>query len=94
MTSKPNNKSSSYFEKQRDALVAEISVSMDTLLNNVNTLNRSLEGAIAVGKEFDNVAAIWNNFYDGMDQTDRLFQKNSRLSPEEDFETPPVDSSR
>jgi len=38
---------------------------MDSVLNNVNALNRSLEGSIAVGKEFENVSELWKNFYDG-----------------------------
>ncbi|KAK9365808.1 DASH complex subunit Dad1-domain-containing protein [Lipomyces kononenkoae] len=56
----------SYFEKQRDALVAEIAVSLEHVLSNMNTLNRSLEGAIAVGKEFESVSTLWSTFYDGM----------------------------
>ncbi|CDR37605.1 CYFA0S01e13146g1_1 [Cyberlindnera fabianii] len=61
-----------YFEKQRDALISEIAISMESVLNNVNALNRSLEGAIAVGKEFDSVASLWANFYDGLAQQDQL----------------------
>ncbi|KAK9377214.1 DASH complex subunit Dad1-domain-containing protein [Lipomyces chichibuensis] len=56
----------SYFEKQRDALIAEIAVSLEHVLSNVNTLNRSLEGAIAVGKEFESVSTLWSTFYDGI----------------------------
>ncbi|KAK9360565.1 DASH complex subunit Dad1-domain-containing protein [Lipomyces starkeyi] len=56
----------SYFEKQRDALVAEIAVSLEHVLSNINTLNRSLEGAIAVGKEFESVSTLWSTFYDGI----------------------------
>ncbi|KAK9237941.1 DASH complex subunit Dad1-domain-containing protein [Lipomyces kononenkoae] len=56
----------SYFEKQRDALVAEIAVSLEHVLSNINTLNRSLEGAIAVGKEFESVSTLWSTFYDSM----------------------------
>ncbi|KAK9356986.1 DASH complex subunit Dad1-domain-containing protein [Lipomyces doorenjongii] len=56
----------SYFEKQREALVAEIAVSLEHVLSNINTLNRSLEGAIAVGKEFESVSTLWSTFYDGI----------------------------
>ncbi|KAK7204447.1 DASH complex subunit Dad1-domain-containing protein [Myxozyma melibiosi] len=55
-----------YFEKQRDALVAEISISLEHVLTNINTLNRALEGVIVVGKEFESVSTLWSSFYDGM----------------------------
>jgi DASH complex subunit DAD1 len=70
--SKESKKPLTYFEKQRDLLMAEIAVSMDSVLNNINALNRSIEGAIAVGKEFDSVATLWSNFYDGLVQMEQL----------------------
>ncbi len=51
---------------------------MDSVLNNVNALNRSLEGSIAVGKEFDSVSSLWSNFYDGLAQVEQL-----RAQPED-----------
>lgn len=45
---------------------------MDSVLNNINALNRSLEGSIAVGKEFDSVSSLWSNFYDGLAQVEQL----------------------
>ena len=38
----------SFFEKQRDALVGEIAQNLEQVLQNINKLNRSLEGVIAV----------------------------------------------
>ena len=32
------------------------------MLQNINKLNRSLEGVIAVGNEFGNVEALWSQF--------------------------------
>ncbi|MCJ1486344.1 hypothetical protein MMC06_006521 [Schaereria dolodes] len=52
----------SYYERQRDALVREIGVSLEHVLQNINTLNRSLEGVIAVGNEFGSVEALWSQF--------------------------------
>ncbi|MCJ1256932.1 hypothetical protein MMC24_004757 [Lignoscripta atroalba] len=52
----------SYFEQQRDALVGEIAVSLEHVLQNMNKLNRSLEGVIAVGNEFGSVEALWSQF--------------------------------
>ncbi|KAI9679521.1 MAG: hypothetical protein M1817_005543 [Caeruleum heppii] len=52
----------SFFEQQRDALVGEIAVSLEQVLQNINKLNRSLEGVIAVGNEFGSVEALWSQF--------------------------------
>ncbi|KAL9005816.1 MAG: hypothetical protein Q9188_001434 [Gyalolechia gomerana] len=50
------------FLQQRDALVGEIAVAMEHVLQNINKLNRSLEGVIAVGNEFGAVEALWSQF--------------------------------
>ncbi|RPB07709.1 DASH complex subunit Dad1 [Morchella conica CCBAS932] len=52
----------SFFELQRDQLVSEIALSLEHVLMNMNVLNRSLEGVIAVGKEFESVEALWSQF--------------------------------
>jgi DASH complex subunit DAD1 len=36
--------------------------SMDSVLTNLNRLNRSLESIIAIGNEFGNVEALWSTF--------------------------------
>ncbi|KAK8161141.1 DASH complex subunit Dad1-domain-containing protein [Phyllosticta citrichinensis] len=56
------NGGKSYFEQQREALVGEIAVSLESVLQNINRLNRSLEGVIAVGNEFGSVEALWSQF--------------------------------
>lgn len=35
---------------------------MEQVLTNLNTLNRNLESAIAVGKEFESVEELWSRF--------------------------------
>ncbi|EAZ63175.1 predicted protein [Scheffersomyces stipitis CBS 6054] len=60
--------SHSNFEKQRDLLIQEISNNIDTVVYNLDILNRSLNESIQVGKEFDDVGRLWSNFYDGMNQ--------------------------
>ncbi|KAG7006425.1 GTP-binding protein rhoC [Physcia stellaris] len=50
------------FEQQRAALLVEIAASMESVLQNINKLNRSLEGVIAVGNEFGAVEALWSQF--------------------------------
>lgn len=35
---------------------------MEHVLQNINKLNRSLEGVIAVGNEFSSVEALWSQF--------------------------------
>ncbi|KAI7263477.1 hypothetical protein KC345_g9141 [Hortaea werneckii] len=46
----------SYFENQRALL------SLENVLQNINKLNRSLEGVIAVGNEFSQVEGLWSQF--------------------------------
>lgn len=60
--------SGAYFEKQRDLLIQEIGISIDSVVHNLDVLNRSLNGSISVGKEFDNVARLWSHFYLGLNQ--------------------------
>lgn len=62
------SESSTYFEKQRDMLIQEIGVSIESVVYNLDILNRSLNGSISVGKEFDNVGRLWSHFYDGLNQ--------------------------
>jgi hypothetical protein len=38
----------SYFEQQRELLVGDVAASLENVLQNMNRLNRSLEGVIAV----------------------------------------------
>lgn len=40
-----------YFEQQRELLVGEVAQSLENVLQNMNRLNRSLEGVIAVSKD-------------------------------------------
>ncbi|KAI0869305.1 DASH complex subunit Dad1-domain-containing protein [Hypoxylon argillaceum] len=52
----------SHFEQQREALIAEIAMSFEHVLANINKLNRSLEAVVAVGNEFSSVEALWSQF--------------------------------
>ncbi|KAI4223362.1 MAG: hypothetical protein L6R36_005480 [Xanthoria steineri] len=52
----------SSFLHQRDTLIGEISMAMEHVLQNINKLNRNLEGVIAVGNEFGAVEALWSQF--------------------------------
>lgn len=68
-----------YFEKQRDLLIQEIGLSMESVIFHLDTLNRSLAGSIAVGKEFEDVARLWSHFYDGATQLkERTTEKEQR----------------
>ncbi|RDL37255.1 Uncharacterized protein BP5553_04688 [Venustampulla echinocandica] len=55
----------SFFEQQRELLLQDIGIPMQSfehVLANINKLNRSLEGVIAVGNEFSSVEALWSTF--------------------------------
>lgn len=60
----------SAFESQRDNLVQEIASAMDSVVYNLETLNRTLNDSVQVGKEFENVGQLWSTFYNGL-QTQR-----------------------
>ncbi|KAL9127684.1 MAG: hypothetical protein Q9217_003482 [Psora testacea] len=60
--SPPQPSTNSPFYQQRDTLVTEIALSLEQVLVNINKLNRSLEGVIAVGNEFGAVEALWSQF--------------------------------
>lgn len=66
----------SLFEKQRDQLVQEIHGAMDSVVHNLEILNRSLHDSIEVGKDFENVGKLWSTFYDGAEAEKRLKQQN------------------
>ncbi|KAI1002512.1 hypothetical protein K3495_g5692 [Podosphaera aphanis] len=53
---------SSLFEQQRSELLQEIGVDFERVLANINKLNRTLEGVIAIGHEFSSVEALWSTF--------------------------------
>lgn len=56
---------------------------MNSILNNLNTLNRSLEGIVEVGKEFEGISMLWNNYFDGMARVDIEEQKMELLRQQE-----------
>lgn len=64
------------FEKARDSLIQEISGSINSIVINLNTLNRSLNNSIQVGKEFDHVSNLWNNFYTGIKEPSKQNDEN------------------
>ena len=50
------------FELRRAALVGQIGESLEQVLQQMNALNRSLEGIIEIGNEFASVEALWSQF--------------------------------
>lgn len=52
-----------YFLEQRNLLLQNINMTMDSILNGLNELNISIENSISVGKEFESVTNLWKNFY-------------------------------
>ncbi|KZT56328.1 hypothetical protein CALCODRAFT_435935 [Calocera cornea HHB12733] len=54
---------STYFEKERERLVAEITSSFEDLLSSSNLLNRKLEEVLGVGREFETISSLWGRFH-------------------------------
>lgn len=61
-STRPPPASPTPFHAARESLVSEIAQSLENVLQNINKLNRSLEGVIAVGNEFGSVEALWSQF--------------------------------
>ncbi|KAI4761688.1 hypothetical protein E4T52_02659 [Aureobasidium sp. EXF-3400] len=71
-----------YFEQQRELVLQDVATNLEQVLQNMNTLNRSLESVIAVGNEFGQVEGLWSMFENVMAQ-----QQEQQQSPEEDGQT-------
>ena len=52
------------FVEKRDMILQDINSTMDSILNNLNGLNISLESSIALGSQFESVCDLWKTFYD------------------------------
>lgn len=76
---------SSDFEKQRNILIQEISNSINSIVLNLNSLNRSLNNSIQVGKDFENVSSLWSNFYNGL-KDDVMTNEEEQAEPESEIE--------
>ena len=57
------------FTSRRSHLVSQIGDSLETVLQQINSLNRSLEGIIEIGNEFASVEALWSQFESVMGRT-------------------------
>lgn len=71
-----------YFIEQRDLIIQDINNTMDSILNNLNTLNISLENSIAVGKEFERVSDLWKTFYNGLESSNEVLASPHENEPE------------
>ncbi|KAF2859289.1 hypothetical protein K470DRAFT_271729 [Piedraia hortae CBS 480.64] len=72
------------FEHQRALLLEDVARSMDNVLQNLNKLNLSLEGIIAVGNEFGQVESLWSQFESVM--AEREQDQNGEGSGEQEQE--------
>ncbi|KAI5970877.1 DAD1 [Candida margitis] len=75
-----------YFNKQRDILIQEISNNLSEVFTNLETLNRSLNESIQIGKEFDDVGRLWRTFYDGMNKLKDETSMRGKSNEEEEAE--------
>ncbi|CAD0013829.1 unnamed protein product [Aureobasidium pullulans] len=71
-----------YFEQQRELVLQDVATNLEQVLQNMNTLNRSLESVIAVGNEFGQVEGLWSMFENVMAQ-----QQQSNNTQEEQGQT-------
>ncbi|KZP01333.1 hypothetical protein CALVIDRAFT_559951 [Calocera viscosa TUFC12733] len=69
---------STYFEKERERLVSEITSSFEDLLSSSNLLNRKLEEVLGVGREFETISSLWGRFHQLMGE-----QREGEMSMDE-----------
>ncbi|THW31376.1 hypothetical protein D6D22_10199 [Aureobasidium pullulans] len=67
-TSRNPQPEKTYFEQQRELVLQDVATNLEQVLQNMNTLNRSLESVIAVGNEFGQVEGLWSMFENVMAQ--------------------------
>jgi DASH complex subunit DAD1 len=58
----PGASNPSEFTLRRTALISQISESLESVLTQINALNRGLEGIIEIGNEIASVEALWSQF--------------------------------
>lgn len=63
------------FTKQRDILIQEIALLLQSVNENLARLNRQLNDSVQVGKSFEDVGKTWSTFYD---KSDVSHQNNSK----------------
>eukprot|EP00762_Andalucia_godoyi_P000393 ANDGO_03220.mRNA.1 DASH complex subunit DAD1 len=51
------------FEKERDGILSEISITLNDVVNNLDTLNRNMETVLQVGKSIQDISSAWSTFY-------------------------------
>nr|VWO94818.1 N/A [Ganoderma boninense] len=56
----------SFFEKERDRLTAEICSGFEELLSSSNNLNRKLEEVLGMTREYETIASLWQSFHELM----------------------------
>lgn len=54
---------SSFFERERDRLTAEITAGFEELLPLSNQLNRRLEEVLGMTREYATIAELWHSFH-------------------------------
>ncbi|THW71799.1 hypothetical protein D6D19_07072 [Aureobasidium pullulans] len=81
-TSRNPQPEKTYFEQQRELVLQDVATNLEQVLQNMNTLNRSLESVIAVGNEFGQVEGLWSMFENVMAQ-----QQQSNNAQEEEGQT-------
>ncbi|KAI0754911.1 DASH complex subunit Dad1-domain-containing protein [Daedaleopsis nitida] len=57
---------SSFFEKERERLITEITSGFEELLPSSNNLNRKLEEVLGMTREYETIASLWQSFHELM----------------------------
>ncbi|KZV69336.1 DASH outer kinetochore protein [Peniophora sp. CONT] len=55
-----------FFERERERLAAEITSGFEELLSSSNILNRKLEDVLDTSRDYDTIAQLWSSFREMM----------------------------
>ena len=55
-----------HFQQEKELIIQDIEKTMKSIVSNLDTLNIYLENTNEIGKEFENVSKLWEQFYTGL----------------------------
>lgn len=61
-----------HFKQERELIIQDIEKTMKSIVSNLDTLNVYLENTNEIGKEFENVSKLWEQFYSGLPYDKKL----------------------
>ncbi|KAL6950078.1 hypothetical protein ACO0QE_000748 [Hanseniaspora vineae] len=68
-----------HFQQEKELIIQDIEKTMKSIVSNLDTLNVYLENTNEIGKEFENVSKLWEQFYTGLPYDKNLSAANAKI---------------